>query len=150
MLIELQPLGSFPTTASIGIFMATLLFSVALSISLRREGKAMQAVVVPSVLLVVFFCVLLYELRRVYSLEHKDGLLVTHTLLGSTATACVDIEFLIQRTRSQCTVSAYRGNEKLFHSVAVDRSRCDELGEQLHQMPCKPSDRPKASQTQGR
>lgn len=92
MLIELQPLGSFPTPASVGIFIATLLFSVALFISLRREGKAVQAVVVPSVLLVVFLGVLLDELRRVYSLERKDGLLVIHTLLGSTATACVDVE----------------------------------------------------------
>lgn len=142
MLIEFHPLGSFPTPASVGIFIATLLFSAALFISLRREGKAIQAVVVPSVLLVVFFCVLLYELRRVYSLEHKNGLLVTHTLLGSTATACVNIEFLIQRTRSQCTISAFRGDEKIFHSVAIDRLRCDELAEQLHQMPCKPSDRP--------
>ena len=140
MLIRLQPMGSFIEPVPIGIGVVIFLLSIVLFALLRKEGKPIQAVLAPMMLLSVFFGVLLHELNKVYSLEYKEAQLLMETPLGTRETVCQNIEFLIRRHKNSCVVLAFRDNDDLFHSVGVNRARCETLVEELRQIPCKPSD----------
>nr|WP_315196477.1 hypothetical protein [uncultured Aquabacterium sp.] len=141
MLIELAPMGTLPTPASLVITAIVLLLAAGLFALLRRERKPVQAVVLPATVLAAFFGVLQHELRGVYRLEHRGDELVAHTLLGPRATACENLEFLIRRTRSGCNLLVYRGEEEVWHSTGFSRQRCEGLDEELANIPCKPSDK---------
>ena len=145
MQIEFQLMANYLTYKSAIIVAAVLLIAIALFAFLKREGKTTQAVAVPLVLLAVFFGVLHYEAHKAYSLKTVGQTLTFETPLGTRSTACKNIEFMIRRGRGGCTVTGFRGDEKIFQSVEVQRPRCQALEEQLRQVPCKPSDRPARS-----
>jgi hypothetical protein len=140
MQIEIQPMASLLTPKSVGICAVVLMLAIVLYVLLKRDDKQIQAMLAPLVLLCAFFAGLHYELHKVYSMQDKGADLIIETPLGSRATACHEIEFMINRGKGGCIATAYRGDERLFETVEVVRSRCDALVDQLRQLPCKPSD----------
>jgi hypothetical protein len=120
-----------------GLFM----LAVALFVSLRRKGKAAQAIAAPVVLIATFVGVSQHELRRAYSIEVNGATLVAYTPLGATSANCSDIEFLIQKRKNVCVVRAFRGEDEVFYSVGVAWERCKDLQEQIRAIPCKTSDK---------
>ncbi|WP_152987717.1 hypothetical protein [Aquabacterium parvum] len=142
MQIEFQPMPDYLTYKSAGVVAAVLLIAIALYAGLKRDGKTVQAVAAPLVLLAVFSGVLHYEAHKAYSLRTMGQNLVLETPFGTRSTACSNIEFMIRQGRGGCTVTGFRGDERVFQSVEVQRPQCQALAEQLRQVPCKPSDRP--------
>jgi hypothetical protein len=117
------------------------MLAIALFVSLRRKGKAAQAIAAPVVLIATFIGVSQHELRRAYSIEVNGATLIAHTPLGARSAICSDIEFLIQKRKNVCVVRAFRGEDEIFYSVGVDWQRCNDLQEQIRAIPCKTSDK---------
>ena len=134
-------MGAFPWPVAVGIAAIVLLLAIALFVSLRRNGKAVQAIAAPFVLIATFLGVSNHELRRTYSIEFNGATLVAHTPLGATATICSNIEFLIQKRKNVCVVRAFQGEDEIFYSVGVAWQRCKDLQEQISAIPCKKSDK---------